>query len=94
MEHQNDDGKTNEILRICSHVDPTNQEIIHISLDQLTFAKSDLHFHVCYTCFENDRPPFCSHSNFIFADVYTSPAGSTFFLENQAPAAELPSPAL
>ena len=66
----------------------------NISLDQWTFAKRDIHFHYVHTCFENDRPPFCSHSNFIFADVYTSPAGSTFCLGNRAPVPAWGLPAL
>ena len=50
-----------------------NQQIINVSLEQLAFAKIDFHVHRFYTCFENDRPLFSSHSNVLLGKQ--SPGG-------------------
>ena len=44
-------------------MDPTCHKSTNMSLDQWTFAWSDRHFHLWFTCFENDPHPFSSHSN-------------------------------
>ena len=72
MKLWNENGKTIEILRFWSHVVPLNHESIHSSMGQWTFAKSDLPAHNVHKCFENNRSPFCSHSNCCFAHVYAS----------------------
>ncbi len=44
-------------------------------------------FHCIYRLQQIHRPLFSSHTNFFFADVYISVAGSTFCLEDRASAA-------
>ena len=41
LEYENDDGNSNEILRIESHLDPENHQSINISQDVLALKKSN-----------------------------------------------------